>query len=135
MQGLDIGFTHFLTDKIIIDGNIAWYNSTKYYNELTKRNDPINAPKLKYNFGFKWDSKFGGFAVNYRHVDKFEWKDGIWAGIIGPYDLVDVLYNFEINNHLSLNLSAMNIFNNMHRELVGGAKLGRQITLRLSTSL
>ena len=60
-------------------------------------------------------------------IDKFEWKDGIWAGIIGPYDLVDVLYNFEINNHSSLNLSAM-IF--LKKKIWCNQ---RQITLRLST--
>ena len=71
--------------------------------------------------------QIGGIAVNYRHVDKFEWQDGIWLGTIGPYNLIDVHYNYEINQYLSFNITAMNIFNDIHRELIGGAKMGRQV--------
>jgi hypothetical protein len=85
MQGLDFGITHFLTENIIIDGNFSWYGTTEFYNELTKKKDPINAPKWKWNASIKGTSAIGDFIVNFRHVDKFKWSDGIWAGIIGPY--------------------------------------------------
>ncbi len=135
IQGLDMSFTHFLSQKMMLDGNFSWYNSTDYFNELTKKSEPINAPKFKYNFSLKWDSPFGGLAVNFRHVDQFKWSDGLWSGNIGPYNLVDVHYNYEINKYLTINMTAMNIFNDIHRELIGGAKMGRQIIFRLSSSL
>ena len=72
-------------------------------------------------------------SVGYRHVDQFAWQDGIWSGQIGPYDLFDVHYKYEFNNNLSASISCLNIFNDVRREIVGGAKMGRQIVMRFST--
>ena len=69
------------------DANFSFYGTTDYYNALTKKNDPINAPKFKMNASVGWESRIGGIALKYRHVDRFEWSDGIWRGFIGPYDL------------------------------------------------
>jgi len=134
MQGIDMGFTHFISKNLIFDGNFSWYNSTTYYNELTKKEAPINAPKFKWNFSLKWGSPFGDLALNYRHVDKFQWQDGLWAGDIGPYNIFDFHYNYEIAQNLKASVSALNVLNDEHRELIGGAKLGRQIIFRLTTS-
>ena len=114
--------------------SFSWYNSTTYYNELTKKEEPINAPKYKWNFSLKYASKFGDMALSYRHVDRFEWQDGLWAGTIGPYNIFDFHYNYTINDNLKLSMSALNFLNDVHREMVGGAKLGRQVIFRLSSS-
>ena len=82
----------------------------------------------------KYASKFGDMALNYRHVDRFEWQDGLWAGIIGPYDIFDFHYNYALNDHLKLSVSALNFLDDVHRELVGGAKMGRQVIFRLTSS-
>ncbi len=134
MQGLDFGITHFLTEKIILDGNVSWYGTTEFYNELTKKNDPINAPKWKWNASIKGTSAIGDFIVNFRHVDKFKWSDGIWAGIIGPYNIIDLFYTYHITENLDFNLSALNLNNDLHRELVGGAVMGRQIVMRFTST-
>ena len=125
---------HFISKNLIFDGNFSWYNSTSYYNELTKKKEPINAPKFKWNFSLKWGSPFGDLAVNYRHVDKFHWQDGLWNGNIGPYNIVDVHYNYTLTDNLKASISALNILNDVHRELIGGAEMGRQIIFRLTTS-
>ena len=136
MQGLDVGLTFLLPEyKMKAALNFSFYGTTDYYNALTKKNDPINAPKFKFNASFGWDSPYGTFGVKYRHVDKYEWSDGIWRGFIGPYDLVDFLYNYKINNYLEFSLTAMNVFNDVHKEMIGGAKMGRQVIMRFSTSL
>ena len=133
---IDIGINYlFPGKKLTLETNFSFYKSTDYYNELTKKNDPINAPKFKMNASIKWDTKIGSIAFKYRHVDKFLWKDGLWAGIIGPYDLVDLHYNYKINDFLEFNLTGQNIFNNMHKEMIGGAKMGRQLMVRLNASL
>ena len=87
------------------------------------------------NASLAWDSPFGGFALKYRHVDKFVWKDGIWSGTIGPYDLFDLHYNYKINQYLELNLTGQNIFDDKHKELIGGAEMGRTIIVRLNASI
>ena len=134
MQGCDIGFTHFVSDKLIFDGNISWYGTTEFYNELTKKTDPINAPKWKWNSSIKHKSKLGDLIINFRHVDKFKWSDGIWSGNIGPYNIIDLFYTYHINDNIDINISALNINNDVHRELVGGALMGRQIVMRLSST-
>ena len=70
----------------------------------------------------------------FRYVDQFEWKDGIWSGIIGPYRIFDLHYNRKVTNNLTCSVSAMNIFNDEHRELIGGAKMGRQVILKMTSS-
>ena len=85
-QGIDMAFTQILSEKMFFNGNFSWYNTTEFYNELTRRNDPINAPKFKWNINFNYkNDKYGMLSIGYRHVDQFEWQDGIWAGEIGPY--------------------------------------------------
>ena len=136
MQGIDIGLTYlFPTKKITVETNFSFYKSTDYYNELTKKNDPINAPKFKMNASIGWESPIGNIAFKYRHVDKFQWKDGLWAGMIGPYDIFDLHYNIKLNRYLELNLTGSNIFDDQHKEMAGGAKMGRQIVMRLTASI
>jgi outer membrane receptor protein involved in Fe transport len=134
MQGLDFGLTHFLTENIIIDGNVSWYGTTEFYNELTKKKDPINAPKWKWNASVKGKSSLGDFIINFRHVDKFVWSDGIWAGIIGPYNIIDLFYTYHITENLDLNMSALNLNNDLHKELIGGAVMGRQVVMRFTST-
>ena len=134
MQGVDFGLTYFLSDKLIIDGNVSWYGTTEYYNKLTKKNDPINAPKWKWNTNLKWKSPLGDFIINYRHVNQFDWSDGIWIGILGPYDIIDLFYTYYITENLDVNLSALNLNNDIHKELIGGAQMGRQIVIRFTSS-
>ena len=91
MQGIDIGLSYLFPEyNFVIDGNFSFYNSTEYYNKLTRKNDPINAPKWKWNGSIKWDSILGAITLNYRHVNKFKWNDGIWSGFIGPYDIISI---------------------------------------------
>tara|TARA_B100000676_G_scaffold306919_1_gene364164 strand:- start:12283 stop:16620 length:4338 start_codon:yes stop_codon:yes gene_type:complete len=133
-QGIDMAFTQIINDEMFFNGNFSWYNTTEFYNELTKRNDPINAPKFKWNLNFNYkNDDYGMLSIAYRHVDQFEWQDGIWSGVIGPYNLFDLHYKYEISKHLSASISCLNIFNDVRREIVGGAKMGRQIVMRFST--
>jgi len=136
MAGVDVGLTYFLRQyQLTFDTNFSFYKSTEYYNSLTKKNDPINAPKFKMNATIAWSSKFGDIAIKYKHVDQYVWKDGIWSGIIGPYDLYDILYNYDLTEHVNLNITIQNIFNKVHKEMVGGPALGRQMIVRLTTSI
>ena len=134
-SGIDVSLTHFISKKLIFDSNFAFFNSTDYYNVLTKRFDPINAPKFKFNASVKWDTNDKtDLMLNFRYVDQFEWRDGIWTGIIGPYRIFDLHYNRKITDNLTFSVSALNIFNDLHRELIGGAKIGRQVVIKMTSS-
>ena len=134
-SGIDVSLTHFINQRLIIDGNFAFFNSTDYYNVLTKRFDPINAPKFKFNANIKWDASIDtDLMLSFRYVDKFQWQDGIWSGIIGPYQIVDIHYNKKITQNLTFSISGLNILNDLHKELIGGAKIGRQIILKMTSA-
>ena len=65
MQGMDMSFTQLIPEyNLIIDGNISWYGTTEFYNELTKKKDPINAPKWKWNASIKWNAILGDIILN-----------------------------------------------------------------------
>ena len=133
-SGLDLGFTYFFSQSLIMDFNFTLFNSTDYYNELTKRYDPINSPKFKFNIAANYNTnKFGSILMKWRHVDEYEWADGTWSGTIGPYNIIDLHYNYDISDNLKFGISGTNIFNDMQRELVGGAKMGRTVIMRLTT--
>ena len=76
----------------------------------------------------------GAFTLNYRHVNQFKWSDGIWAGIIGPYDIFDFHYNYLLTDNLELSLSALNFMDIQHKELIGGAEMGRKIIMRMTST-
>ena len=136
MQGLDVGLTYLIPESnLALDANFSFYKTTEYYNILTRKNDPINAPKFKMNASINWQAPIGNISIKYRHVDRFDWKDGIWSGVIGPYDLIDIHYNYKINKHLEFNITGLNVFDDRHKEMIGGAVMGRQIILRMSTSI
>ena len=42
---------------------------------------------------------------------------------------------FKLNEYLELNLTGQNIFDFKHKQILGGAVMGRQIIMRLSASL
>ena len=135
MRGIDFDITYLLPEySLLLSANFSFYGTSDFYNELTRKNDPINAPRFKWNGSAKWDTKYGNIMLTFRHVDQFEWKDGIWSGIIGPYNLLDIHYNYKLLESLELSVSAMNITDDFHRELIGGAKMGRQIVFRLTSS-
>jgi hypothetical protein len=134
-SGLDLGFTYFFSEKFIIDFNFTLFKSTDYYNELTKRYDPINSPKFKFNIAANFNTnKLGSILMKWRHVDQYEWADGTWSGLIGPYNIIDLHYNYNITPNLKFGVTGMNIFNDLHRELIGGAEMGRTVILRLTTT-
>ena len=39
----------------------------------------------------------------------------------------------KLIERIKFNLSAMNVLNDIHRELIGGAKMGRQVVMRVSS--
>ena len=134
-SGIDVSIAHIINKRLMINSNFAFFNSTDYYNVLTKRFDPINAPKFKFNASLKWDISIDtDLMLAYRYVDKFEWQDGIWSGTIGPYQIVDLHYNKKITPNLMFSVSGMNILDDVHKELIGGAKMGRQIILKMTSS-
>ena len=112
MQGLDMGLTQLIPEyDLIIDGNISWYGTTEFYNILTKKNDPINAPKYKINTTMTYmPTSSMNLNISMRHIPEFDWASGVHFGTIHSYIVMDVGigYNFDSPYDLLLNVSNIN---------------------------
>ena len=106
------------------------------YNPLTDSFDSINSPKNKWALKTSYEmNNRVTISGNFRHVDSFTWESGLYYGVIGGYDLLDVHLGYSFNEHLKLYCTLNNIFNNKHVEIIGGPAIGRQVVVRLSASL
>ena len=53
--------------------------------------------------------------------------------MIGPYDIFDLHYNYFITENLKFSVSALNFMDEKHKELIGGAAMGRQLIMRMTS--
>ena len=49
-------------------------------------------------------------------------------------NIFDIYYTYHITKNLDINISALNINNDIHKELVGGAYMGRQVIVRFTST-
>ena len=133
LWGMDASLYAFLTPQISTDVNFSFLGKTKFWNFLTRSYDPINAPKYKINakMAYNADKGFHG-NVGFRYIPEFEWAAGVHYGIIDEYLVFDTMLGYRFAEKYDLLLNINNINGDVHREIIGGPKLGRHITLKLN---
>ena len=133
LWGMDASLYAFLTPQISTDVNFSFLGKTKFWNFLTRSYDPINAPKFKINakMAYNADKGFHG-NIGFRYIPEFEWAAGVHYGIIDEYLVFDTMLGYRFAERYDLLLNINNINGNVHREIIGGPKLGRHITLKLN---
>ena len=132
--GCDASMYAFISKQWTLDLNFSYLGTKHFYNFLTKDYDPINAPKWKGNASLQWNLTLGDLILNLRYVEAFDWSDGLWSGIIGRYNILDLFYTYHVTDNLDINISALNLNNDIHKELIGGALIGRQIIMRFTST-
>ena len=133
LWGMDASLYAFLTPQISTDVNFSFLGKTKFWNFLTRSYDPINAPKFKINakMAYNADKGFHG-NIGFRYIPEFEWAAGVHYGIIDEYLVFDTMLGYRFAERYDLLLNINNINGDVHREIIGGPKLGRHITLKLN---
>jgi outer membrane receptor protein involved in Fe transport len=133
LWGLDASFYTFITPQITADINFSYLGKTRFWNFLTRDYDPINAPKFKVNGKLAYNSEIGFHGnIGFRYIPEFEWAAGVHYGIIEQYLVVDSMVGYRFGKRYDLLLNINNLNGDVHREIVGGPKLGRHITLKLN---
>lgn len=95
----------------------------------------LNAPSFKIRGGFEYglprSITIGATAY---YVNDFPVRYGPYAGIVDGYTVVDVRLRATIPAipGLSVNLTAKNVLDNVHREFVGAPPLGRMVIGRVT---
>ena len=84
----------------------------------------------KFNQKWFWETSSADQIDYFIHTWNYS---GDRRGVSQPYEWRKV-NKHEFNKNLALSLSCLNIFNDMHREMIGGAKMGRQIILRFTST-
>jgi len=134
LGGFDASIYAFLTDRITADVNFSYLGKTRFWNFLTRDYDPINAPKFKINSTLAYNAPKGFHGnIGFRYIPKFKWSAGVHYGTIQTYLIIDTMVGYKFNDRFGLLLNIKNLNGDRHREIIGGPKLGRHITLKFTT--
>ncbi len=133
LWGIDASIYTFITPKITADVNFSFLGKTQFWNFLTRSYDPINAPKYKVNAKVAYTAEQGWHGnLGFRYIPEFEWAAGVHYGIIDQYLVFDTMVGYRFAEKYDLILNINNLNGDVHREIIGGPKLGRHITLKLN---
>jgi len=134
--GCDASMYAFLSKQWTLDLNFSYLGTKHFYNFLTKDYDPINAPTVKLNANLSYShSKGHNASLGFRYIPEFDWSAGVFYGTIPSYFVTDISMTYKINEIWSVMFNGSNIFNDYHREIIGGPKLGRHLKLQVAASL
>ncbi len=140
--GADFDVTAFLSRRFAVNGTYSWVSNNVFPIETgfgSVDSIPLNAPVNKGSLALLYrDERIGLNAqVRARMVESFPVNSGVYAGVVDGYAVFDasVGYQFPWRHDLLVVLSALNLLDNVHREFVGGAAIGRLVTLRLRAAL
>ena len=126
----------FLTRKLSADLNLSYIANKGYWNPLLEAYDPINAPRYKINGKLTYMNRPGFMGnIGFRYIPEFEWSAGVHYGTIDSYMIIDTMVGYQFKGNLSpysLLLNINNLNNDEHHEIIGGPKLGRNVTLKLN---
>jgi len=133
LWGLDASLYTFITPQITADVNFSFLGKTRFWNFLTRSYDPINAPKFKVNGKVAYNSDHGFHGnIGFRYIPEFDWSAGVHYGTIDQYLVIDSMVGYRFGKRYDLLLNINNLNGDVHREIIGGPKLGRHITLKLN---
>ena len=131
--GLDGSIFVFLSKHFSANISFSYLGTTSFYNYLTRENDPINAPEYKINGTLTYMPDRGiNWNIGMRYIPEFDWAAGVHYGTIQSYTVFDAALGYNFNPTYGILLNIKNLNNDVHNEIIGGPKLGRHYTLKLT---
>jgi outer membrane receptor protein involved in Fe transport len=125
-QGIELGINYYLSKEWLIDANATWFDFEVKSKQVGDKLLP-NTPDKKFNAGVAYNGKKFNGSVKWRHVPSFDWAAGIFAGRIIEYDIFNAALGYQINDNFRVGVNALNLTDEEHFEIFGGAVLGRRI--------
>lgn len=142
-QGFAIGGNYYFGRYYAFNGNYSWNKLNVLFPD-----DPIipafNTPEHKFNVGVSGRGlpiklnflgiNTGGFNVNYKWVDSFEFEGSPqFTGNIPSYALLDAQFNVIASKiNTTIKIGASNILNNQIFQTYGGPLIGRLAYISLT---
>lgn len=156
LWGVDVGATFIATDWLSFTGSYSYVSENFFRPEEIGTPTPLalNSPKNKASLGASYRSERLGFGaeVRGRYVEAFPVTSGVYvsADAVPPFDrsectattCLDDYYLFDVNLSYALpmsrstlvTLTATNIFNERHIQMIGAPELASLWLLRVQQS-
>jgi iron complex outermembrane receptor protein len=149
VNGLDLSFTYFATRRWVFSGNYSFVTkqgfdlfqraNRVYFQNVAGVDDiALNAPANKAGLALQYRSTKKNFELEWRgrYVEGFPMKSGIYAGEVQTYFVSDanLAYVLPFSANTRVLLTALNVFDNQHREFVGAPVLGRLMLAKVTQS-
>lgn len=135
LWGVDLGATLLATSQLSFTGTYSWASENLFLDQIGTLDLALNAPRNKGSLSGTYRSDRLGLAVELRgrYVEDFPVESGVYRGRVEGYTLFDanVAYALPFARSTELTLSANNVFDERHREMVGAPDLGRLLLFRL----
>ncbi|MEE9465355.1 MAG: TonB-dependent receptor, partial [Candidatus Neomarinimicrobiota bacterium] len=137
LGGLDMSLAYFFSPRVMGEVRFSYLGTKSFYNPLTKAEDPVNAPQYKISLSGKYSGRDDRFWIGFaaRQIPTFDWSAGVFYGTIESYLVVDLNAGYRINDMFTLKANINNLNGQVHREIIGGAFLGRQIVVNLTMGM
>ena len=135
--GFDLSIGFLFSPRLWSEVRFSYLSRQAFYNPLTRTDDPINAPRYKLSASATYISRHNRFwlGLTVRHIPTFDWATGIFIGTIPSYTVADLNWGYRFSDVYTFKVNINNLNNDVHREIIGGAELGRQIILNWSMNL
>lgn len=135
LWGSDIGATFLATDELSFTGSYSFVSDNFFPNLDGITDVALNASQNKASLTARYRNERARFSLDLggRWIDSFPVNSGEFAGTVPSYVIFDanVTYGIPGLRGSEVTLSAYNLFDNTHREMVGAPELGRLLLLRL----
>jgi len=137
--GIDASFEAEPFDNWKTFGNISWVNDNIFDAEEAGVNYPsfllgTNTPRVISSIGVQYNPGVWSVYVLGRYRGAFE-QLTTYSGYIDAFTVFDTSVEYNMSkwaNGLTVGVHIQNVFNNVHREFMGGPKIGRLAQLRLT---
>ncbi|MFZ1729025.1 MAG: TonB-dependent receptor [Bacteroidota bacterium] len=137
--GSDLSFRAGLLRNLQLGGTYSYINKV-YFDDVDGKGPlSLNVPQHKASLSLQYTEPSTGIqgSAQYRFINGFRMKSGVYEGTISPYGLVDlgVRIPLPVPTSPNLQLSVRNLLDHKHVEYVGGGMIGRLMTARLQVRL
>jgi iron complex outermembrane receptor protein len=138
--GADLATQFLLNDKLSFRATGSYVSEECFdFNEdgscSSSADIALNAPTLKGSFGARWADAGIGLALEgrVRYSDGFPMNSGVYVGDVEAYTVFDasLAYRLGFFPGASFNVTANNIFDNVHQEFIGAPALGSLVMFKL----
>jgi outer membrane receptor protein involved in Fe transport len=135
-QGIELGISYYLSDRLTITANAAWLGYRVLENSLTAQKIVPNTSPRRYNVGLSYtEPRRFDASITLRYSDRFPWVAGLFEGTVPAYAVVNLNAGYYITEDLRVSVNVFNLLDRAHYEIFGGTILRRYATAALSYEL